>query len=83
MKTSIDISDNLFKRVRLLAQQRKTSMRALVEEGLRLLFSQGEQRKRTNAKVLVFGGDGLTEEFMGRGFSWEALRSEAYKDHGA
>ena len=83
MKTSIEISDSLFKRARQLANQRKSSVRSLVEEGLRLLFANIDSRRKTKPKLLTFGGDGLTDEMKIRGLSWDTLRSEIYKDHGA
>jgi thiamine monophosphate kinase len=38
MKTTIDISDALFVSVKTLAQQSQTTMRALIEEGLRRIL---------------------------------------------
>jgi hypothetical protein len=39
MKTTLDISDPLFKSAKALAQQSQTTLRALVEEGLRRVLS--------------------------------------------
>jgi hypothetical protein len=39
MKTTIQISDSLFKEARKVAQQERTTLRALVEEGLRKAVS--------------------------------------------
>ncbi len=39
MKTTLDISDPLFNSAKALAQQSQTTLRALVEEGLRRVLS--------------------------------------------
>ena len=38
MKTTIDIADALFERAKVLAERDNTTLRALVEEGLRSVF---------------------------------------------
>ena len=83
MKTSIEIADSLFKKVKSLAQTRKVSVRALVEEGLRLLLNQAEARPDVKPKLLTFGGDGFHDEFRQQGLSWDLLRDEIYRGHGA
>lgn len=50
MKTTLDLADPLFHAAKALAAQQKTTMRSLVEEGLRLVL---EQRKKTAAKPYV------------------------------
>ena len=42
MKTTIDLADALFLSAKQHAQQRQTTLRALVEEGLRQVLSQGQ-----------------------------------------
>ena len=44
MKTTIDISDALFDAAKGLAQQRQTTMRSLVEEGLRRVLADAQVR---------------------------------------
>jgi hypothetical protein len=56
MKTTLDISDPLFNSAKALAQQSHTTLRALVEEGLRRVLSDGPAKvkpafKLTNASV--------------------------------
>ena len=84
MKTSIEIAESLFKQAKRLSHLRNTSVRALVEEGLRLVLQQEERRKPVSQpKLLTFGGDGFTDEFKAKGLSWETLRDEIYRGHGA
>ena len=47
MKTTLDLADPLFHAAKALAAQQKTTLRALVEEGLRLVM---EQRKKSAVK---------------------------------
>lgn len=50
MKTTLDLADPLFHAAKALAAQQKTTLRALVEEGLRLVM---DQRKQNAAKPYV------------------------------
>ncbi len=50
MKTTLDLADPLFHAAKAMAAQQKTTLRALVEEGLRLVM---EQRKKSAAKPYV------------------------------
>ena len=51
MKTSIDISDALFSAVKSLALQRKTTLGALVEEGLRRVLADAAAKTRPAFKL--------------------------------
>ena len=51
MKTTIELSDVLFNSAKALAQQRKVTMRALVEEGLRSVLSEAHNRPRSAFKL--------------------------------
>ena len=42
MKTTFDLSDPIFEATRALAQRQQTTMRALVEEGLRRVLQDAE-----------------------------------------
>ena len=84
MKTSIDIAENLFKKAKRLSRARNISMRALVEEGLRLVLDRAESQEKVKPKLLTFGGDGFQEGFdQEKASSWEALRGEIYREYGA
>ena len=51
MKTTIEVSDALFNSAKELAQQRQTTMRALVEEGLRRVLSDAHARTPPTFKL--------------------------------
>ena len=62
VKTTIDLADALFQSAKHLAQQRQTTLRALVEEGLRLVLSQAQAKARPAFKLAdasVQGGEML------------------------
>ena len=81
MKTTIELPDELLEQVRRVARREGATLRGLVEEGLQRSL---EARRRTARRQLDFpsyGGSGLTTEF--RGASWNRIRAEVYREHGA
>jgi hypothetical protein len=76
LKITIEIENQLLTRVKALARRRKTSVRALTEEGLRLVLRQkGFSRWKWNP--VVVRGNGLTDEFKKAG--WDRIRDELYR----
>jgi len=59
MKTSIEISDSLFKRARALAARDGRSLRELVEAGLRLVIERDEKSPQFHLRDASVGGRGL------------------------
>ncbi len=51
MKTTIEVSDALFESAKGLAQQRQTTLRALVEEGLRRVLSDSHAKAKPAFKL--------------------------------
>lgn len=80
MKTTIDISDDLARRARRLAQREGSTLRALVEEGLQRAIRARAAGGSAGLVIEPFGGEGLAPEFEGAG--WERLRDEIYGDRG-
>ena len=80
MKTTIELSDNLFVRARQLAHKENRTLRALVEEGLTLALDEHERRRAPKLKPVVFGGKGLSDEF--RQASWQHMREVIYPKSG-
>jgi hypothetical protein len=77
MKTTIEISDPIFEEAKALAAREGTTIRALVESGLRHVVA--ERRAHHGAFKLrdeSFGGEGLAPAL--RGASWERIRDLAY-----
>jgi hypothetical protein len=80
VKTTIELSDNLFVRARQLAHKRRQTLRALVEEGLTLALDEHERRRLPKITPVVFAGRGVSEEF--RQASWQRLREALYPKGG-
>ena len=79
MKTTIDISDPLLRRARGVAAKRGTTLRALVEQGLRQVVTE-KPAKPFKLRDGSFKGRGLTpeaEKIVGPG--WEKIRYLAYE----
>jgi hypothetical protein len=81
MKTTIQISDPLLEAARQVAVQEKTTVRALVEEGLRKVIEERAQGRGFNLRRATFKGQGLQPEVAGA--PWERLREMIYEGHGA
>ncbi len=78
MKATIEIADDLFQRVRNLARKEKTTLRALTEQGLRLVLRQREgQRVKWEWRPVVVRGEGMKAEFRDGG--GERIRDEIYR----
>ncbi len=82
MKTTIDIADPLLAEARRLAEREGTTLRALVEAGLRdVLKARRPGSPRFQLKLVTFAGDGLRDD-VEEG-SWERVRELAYEGRGA
>lgn len=80
MKTTIEVRDDLLERGKRLARQEGTTLRAVIEEGLQLVFRARSLRRPQPFTLQPFEGDGLTQEFQSAG--WERIRDEIYRDRG-
>ena len=80
MKTTIDIPDALLDEARKLATREGSTLRALIEEGLRR-FVAGRKRACTfHLRKATFKGDGL-QPGVAAG-PWERIRDMAYEGRG-
>jgi hypothetical protein len=81
MKTTIEIQSELLRKAKETARKEGTTLRALVEEGLRsVLGSRGKPRRKRKFRMRTFRGNGLQP---GIDFSnWEQMRSIIYEGHG-
>jgi Arc/MetJ family transcription regulator len=77
MKTTIEISDGLLDEARKVASREGTTLRVLVEAGLRKEVRQRGQRKAFRLKRASFRGRGLRPELAGA--KWEQIRELAYE----
>jgi hypothetical protein len=80
MKTTVEIADGLLEEVRRAAEKDKTTVRALIEEGLRNVLkarrSSGPFRLRDGS----FKGKGLHPDI--KEGDWEEIRRRLYEGHG-
>ncbi|MBB5968104.1 type II toxin-antitoxin system VapB family antitoxin [Planomonospora venezuelensis] len=78
MKTTVDIPDGLLSEARRIAQREGTTLRALIEEGLRSVVARRGEAGGYVLPDASVGGQGLQASV--RGVSWEELRALAYGD---
>jgi hypothetical protein len=78
MKTTVEISDELFKRSQQLAKRRGLTLRALLEEGLRLAIKSHQIAPPNEFHFPTFGRDGISDEF--RDADWSKIRDTLYRD---
>ena len=82
MKTTIELSDAALDEARRVARREGTSLRALIEEGLRrVLADRRSRRAGFRLRDASFSGEGLSPEFAGE--SWPAIRDTIYRERGA
>ncbi len=80
MKTTIDISDPLLLEAKKLSREQHTTLRTLVEQGLRSIIAEHKSGLRFRLRKASFRGNGLAPDFQGEG--WREIRSAAYEGHG-
>jgi hypothetical protein len=80
MKTTIDIPDALFSELRKLASREGTTLKAVVEEGIRRILLERKRGRRFRLRKATFKGDGLQPQVAGS--SWERIRDMAYEGRG-
>jgi len=80
MKTTIEIADPLFKEAKRLEAQEGTTVRALVEHGLRKVLTERGGRSEFRLRNASFKGKGLQTDV--RGLPWECIRELADEGRG-
>ena len=81
MKTTVEISDSLMAAARAIAAREGTTVRALMEEGLRISIEKRRRATPFTLKDASVGGQGLQP-----GFSfdrWADIRDAIYEGRGA
>lgn len=81
MKTTVEISDALLKEAKRVASEEKTTLRALIEAGLRRTLESRQLGAEFHLRDAGFRGKGLQPEF--RDGDWQQIRDAAYKGRGA
>ncbi len=77
MKTTIDIAGPVLDKARKLAAREGTTLRALVEQGLRQVIAGKERKKPFRLRPVTFKGYGLQPEFQDA--DWEKMRDAIYE----
>ena len=81
MKTTVEIVDSLFDEAKRLAAEENTTVRALVEEGLRRVVEDRRANEPFTLRRVTFRGRGMRPN-AGDG-SWDAIREMVYEGRGA
>ena len=76
MKTTVEISDPLFRTVKTYCGDRGVSFREVVEKGLRLAVSERKNSPRFRLKPFGFKGDGQAMT------DWSAILDTIYEGRG-
>ena len=80
MKTTIEIPNSLLEEARKLASREGTTVRALVETGLRRVLVERKKRGTFKLRNASFKGNGLQPGVADA--SWERIREMAYEGRG-
>jgi hypothetical protein len=73
MKTTVHISDGLLADAQELARQEKTTLKAMIEEGLSRVVAERKSRAPFRLRDASFRGQGLQPEFADA--PWEKIRA--------
>ncbi len=80
MKTTVHIPDSLLEEARKIASQEHTSIKALIEEGLRRTIDIRKQNRVFRLRKATFKGNGLQSDVAGA--SWDKIREMSYEGRG-
>lgn len=77
MKTTVEIADPVLREARKLAQREGTTLRALIDEGLRRVLAEKRKKAAFRLRLVTVGGRGLRPEL--RDASWDEIRDLSYE----
>ena len=80
MKTTGEISDALLNEAKKVAAREGTSVRTLIEQGLRQVVSASKPPRAFQLRKASFKGRGLSSD--AKGIGWQQLRELTYKGRG-
>ena len=78
VKTTVELPEELLRAAQRTARREGTTVKSLLEEGLRLALARHLDTEVTGLRDASVGGNGLRPEF--RGASWAEIRDAAYGD---
>ena len=80
MKTTVDLPQSLLDEAKKLAANHRTTVKALIEEGLRRVIGEHQRSGIFGLRKVTFKGEGLQQDMEGA--SWETMRERAYEGRG-
>ena len=81
MKTTVELPDDLLRQARRVALTEQTTVKALLEQGLRLVVANRKRGGGFSLRRASFRGDGLA---AGRSLQdWASIRDVIYSERGA
>ncbi len=80
MKTTVEITDDLLAQAKALAAKNRTTLRNVIEEGLRQVLKNECTSKDFELRDARVDGNGLQPEFQDG--SWEKIRAAIYEGRG-
>lgn len=80
MKTTVEISDNLLEEAKRLAAREGTTVKALIEQGLRQIITAKKKPGAFHLRKASFKGQGLQPGVSTA--TWDQIRDMAYEGHG-
>jgi len=78
VKTTVELPEELLRAAQRTARREGTTVKSLLEEGLRMALARHLDNEVTGLRDASVGGNGLRPEF--RGASWAEIRNAAYGD---
>lgn len=81
MKTTVELPDSLLREAKRVALRERTTIRALIERGLRAVIHDRRPAGRFTLRKASFKGDGLVAGTSLR--DWETIRDLTYSERGA
>jgi hypothetical protein len=77
MKTTVEIADPVLREARKVASREGTTLRSLMEEGLRRVLAERRRKTPFQLRLVTTGGRGLRPEL--REASWSQIRDLSYQ----
>lgn len=78
MKTTVEITDSLLEEAKRVAERERTTLRALIEDGLRKALEARRRVPGFRLRRVTVGGQGIDPEIAG----WDEVRRRSYEGRG-